>query len=113
MRSNGLLKWLMIPVAVLVLFVAIRLFSGGSTSAPPTADAGAKLTPAEMKALGIEGQTGTLEAGKMADVVVWNGNPFSSYALAEQVFIDGRRLYDRSAPAATPRSDFQLGQEVH
>ena len=60
----------------------------------------------------IEGQTGTLEAGKMADVVVWNGNPFSSYALAEQVFIDGRRLYDRSAPAATPRSDFQLGQEV-
>ncbi len=34
MRSNGLLKWLMIPVAVLVLFVAIRLFSGGSTSAP-------------------------------------------------------------------------------
>ena len=27
MRSNGLLKWLMIPVAVLVLFVAIRLFS--------------------------------------------------------------------------------------
>ena len=48
----------------------------------------------------------------MADVVVWNGNPFSSYALAEQVFIDGRRLYDRSAPAATPRSDFQLGQEV-
>ncbi|HBO3523148.1 TPA: TIGR03752 family integrating conjugative element protein, partial [Pseudomonas aeruginosa] len=57
MRSNGLLKWLMIPVALLVLFVAIRLFSGGSTSAPPAADAGAKLTPAEMKALGIEGDT--------------------------------------------------------
>ncbi len=29
MRSNGLLKWLMIPVAILVLFVGIRLFSGG------------------------------------------------------------------------------------
>ncbi len=28
MRSNGLLKWLLIPVALLVLFVAIRLFSG-------------------------------------------------------------------------------------
>lgn len=70
------------------------------------------MTANAAKALGIEGQTGTLEAGKMADVVVWNGNPFSSYALAEQVFIDGRRLYDRSAPAATPRSDFQLGQEV-
>ncbi|CCP17864.1 amidohydrolase [Stenotrophomonas maltophilia RA8] len=70
------------------------------------------MTANAAKALGIEGQTGTLEAGKMADVVVWNGNPFSSYALAEQVFIDGRRLYDRSTPQATPRSDFQLGQEV-
>lgn len=38
MRSNGLLKWLLIPVALLVLFVAIRLFSGGGASAPPTAD---------------------------------------------------------------------------
>lgn len=57
MRSNGLLKWLMIPVALLVLFVAIRLFSGGSTSAPPAADAGAQLTSEEMKALGIEGDT--------------------------------------------------------
>src|SRR3546814_8031475 len=57
MRSNGLLKWLMIPVALLVLFVAIRMFSGGSSSAPPAADAGAKLTPEEMKALGIEGDT--------------------------------------------------------
>ena len=70
------------------------------------------MTANAAKALGIEGQTGTLEAGKMADVVVWNGNPFSSYALAEQVFVDGRRLYDRAAPAEMPRSDFQLGQEV-
>ncbi|MNT43617.1 Imidazolonepropionase [compost metagenome] len=70
------------------------------------------MTANAAKALGIEAQTGTLEAGKMADVVIWNGNPFSSYALAEQVFVDGRRVYDRSTPAATPRSDFQLGQEL-
>ncbi len=57
MRSNGLLKWLMIPVALLVVFVAIRMFSGGSTSTQPAADAGAQLTPEEMKALGIEGDT--------------------------------------------------------
>ena len=57
MRSNGLLKWLLIPVALLVLFVAIRLFSGGGASAPPTADGGGRLTPEEMKALGIEGDT--------------------------------------------------------
>ena len=57
MRSNGLLKWLLIPVALLVLFVAIRLFSGGGASAPPTADGSSRLTPEEMKALGIEGDT--------------------------------------------------------
>ncbi|MFF6721637.1 TIGR03752 family integrating conjugative element protein [Pseudomonas aeruginosa] len=57
MRSNGLLKWLMIPVAILVLFVGIRLFSGGGSTAPPAADNGAQLTPDEMKALGIEGDT--------------------------------------------------------
>src|SRR5690606_9401674 len=37
------------------------------------------------RAMGIADRTGTLEAGKMADVVLWNGNPFSSYALAERV----------------------------
>lgn len=57
MRSNGLLKWLMIPVALLVLFVGIRLFSGGGGSAPSQADSGSQLTPEEMKSLGIEGDT--------------------------------------------------------
>ncbi|MGY0650989.1 amidohydrolase family protein [Luteimonas sp. A537] len=62
------------------------------------------------KAMGIADRTGTLEAGKMADVVLWNGNPFSSYALAEQVWIDGARVYDRNDPARQPRSDFMLGR---
>ena len=60
------------------------------------------------KSLGILGQTGTLEAGKMADVVIWNGTPFSVYALADQVFVDGVLLFDRANPAAKPRSDFSL-----
>ncbi|UQQ12613.1 TIGR03752 family integrating conjugative element protein [Xanthomonas arboricola] len=57
MRSNGLLKWLMIPVALLVLFFGIRLFSGGGSSAPSQAETGSQLTPEEMKALGIAGDT--------------------------------------------------------
>ena len=57
MRSNGLLKWLMIPVALLVLFIGIRLFSGGGASAPSPAGMGSQLTPEEMKALGIAGDT--------------------------------------------------------
>jgi len=62
------------------------------------------------KAMGIADRTGTLEPGKMADVVLWNGNPFSSYALAEQVWIEGATVYDRHDPARQPRSDFMLGR---
>lgn len=62
------------------------------------------------KSLGILEQTGTLEPGKMADVVIWNGNPFSVYAKADQVFVDGARVYDRFDPALQPVSDFELGQ---
>ena len=60
------------------------------------------------RSLGIDAQTGTLEAGKMADVVIWNGSPFSVYALTDQVFVDGVLRFDRSRPAPTPRSDFEL-----
>ena len=67
------------------------------------------LTANPAKALGIDAQTGTLEAGKMADVVVWNGTPFSVYAKAEKVFVDGALLYDRFDNSRQPRSDFMLG----
>ncbi len=46
-----------------------------------------------------------------ADVVVWNSNPFSVYAQAEQVFIDGAKVYDRFDEKYQARSDFLLGQE--
>jgi len=57
MRSNGLLKWLVLPVALLVLFFGIRLFSGGGDQPRPMADADPQLTAEEMQALGIEGDT--------------------------------------------------------
>ncbi len=69
------------------------------------------LTQNPARAMGIDGMTGTLEPGKMGDVVVWNGNPFTVYAHAEQVYIDGARLYDRNDPSRQPKSDFMLGQE--
>jgi imidazolonepropionase-like amidohydrolase len=68
------------------------------------------LTANPARALGIIERSGTLEPGKMADVVVWNRDPFSSYALADQVLIDGVLQYDRLNPSATPPSDFLLGQ---
>ena len=68
------------------------------------------LTANPAKSMGIDGMTGTLEPGKQADVVLWNGNPFSSYALADQVYVDGARLYDRRDPSRQAVSDFMLGQ---
>ncbi|MEL7491727.1 MAG: amidohydrolase [Pseudomonadota bacterium] len=67
------------------------------------------LNPA--KAMGVSDQTGSLEPGKMADVVIWSGNPFSVYAQAEHVFIDGAHLFDRSDPTRSPRMDFEIGQQ--
>jgi len=67
------------------------------------------LTENAAKALGISAQTGTLEAGKMGDVVLWNRDPFSVYAQAEQVWIDGALVYQRGNPARQPVSDFLLG----
>ena len=68
------------------------------------------ITANPARALGILDRTGTLEPGKMADVVLWNGNPFSVYAKADLVFVDGALLFDREDPSRQPVSDFELGQ---
>ncbi len=41
-------------------------------------------------ALGIADRYGSLEVGKVADVVVWSGDPFEFSSAAEKVFIRGR-----------------------
>ena len=66
------------------------------------------LNPA--KAMGIDKFTGSLEKGKMADVVLWNGNPLSVYSRPEKVWIDGALLYDALDRKHRPVSDFELGQ---
>jgi imidazolonepropionase-like amidohydrolase len=62
------------------------------------------------KALGIADRTGSLKPGKMADVVLWNGNPFSVYTRPQMVWVDGALLYDANDPTRRPVSDFELGQ---
>ncbi len=62
------------------------------------------------KALGVADKTGSLKPGKMADLVLWNGNPLSVYSRPEKVWIDGALLYDASDPRRRPVSDFELGQ---
>jgi imidazolonepropionase-like amidohydrolase len=58
-------------------------------------------------ALGVEERTGTLEVGKLADVVVWSGSPFSVYSKAERVYIAGELVFERGG--LEPRSDFEVG----
>src|SRR5947208_12463743 len=60
--------------------------------------------------LGIDSIVGTLEPGKMADVVVWSADPFSVYSQADQVYNDGWLVYDRHDPKHQPRTDFELEQ---
>ena len=74
------------------------------------ADAIRWLTANAARALGIDGETGTIEPGKAADLVLWNTNPFSVYARAQQVYIDGYRYYDRNDPSRQPLTDFDLMQ---
>ena len=68
------------------------------------------ITSNAAKSLGIDEHTGSLATGLMADVVIWSGNPFSVYAKANQVFIDGVERYNRDDPTLQPVSDFELGQ---
>jgi imidazolonepropionase-like amidohydrolase len=61
--------------------------------------------------LGLDSIVGTLEPGKMADVVVWSGDPLSVYARALQVYNDGWLVYDRNDPAHQPKTDFSIGRQ--
>jgi len=44
--------------------------------------------------LGVEKRVGSIEIGKDADVVIWNGDPLSVYSMAETTFIDGEIFFD-------------------
>ena len=79
-------------------------------------------------AVGMEATHGTLEAGKVANVVVWSGDPFQPRTRVEQLFIGGelidrdnrqrelfekyRELSRRAEPAATEAVTTKGGRDV-
>lgn len=67
------------------------------------------ITSNPAKAAGILDQTGSIEIGKDADIVLWTGNPFSIYSRAEKVLIDGAIAFDMINPEIQPITDFDLG----
>src|SRR5690606_3462937 len=86
---------------------AKALFAGRRMGLALSDDEGLRwITANPAWALGVEDEVGTLEEGKRADLVVWSGDPFSVYSTAEQVFIEGRRVFDRAWGEDQPRSDF-------
>jgi imidazolonepropionase-like amidohydrolase len=68
------------------------------------------ITSNAARSIGVGDQTGSLEPGKRGDVVIWSADPFSVYARADQVFIDGALTFDRFDPRYQPLSDYELGQ---
>ncbi|ALE17709.1 hypothetical protein AMC99_02435 [Altererythrobacter epoxidivorans] len=76
----------------------------------PDAEVISWITYNPAKAMGIEAMTGSLEPGKMADVVLWNGDPLSVYSRPEKVWVDGALLFDAMDRKRRPVSDFELGQ---
>jgi adenine deaminase len=69
---------------------------GGTT--PEEALKFVTLNPA--KQLKIDNRVGSLEEGKDADFVVWNGDPLSTLTICEQTWIDGRKYFDRTEDRA-------------
>jgi len=54
--------------------------------------------------IGVEDHVGSIDVGKDADLVIWDGYPLSSYGVPNKVFIDGDVYFDRSLPASACRT---------
>jgi imidazolonepropionase-like amidohydrolase len=68
------------------------------------------ITSNPARALGLADRIGSLAPGHDADAVIWSADPFSVFAHADAVFIDGAVAYDRFDRRYQPRSDFELGR---
>jgi len=77
---------------------------------PHTALQFVTLNPA--KQLRIDNRVGSLEIGKDADFVLWNGSPLSVRARCEQTWIDGRKYFDRQLDAQMRIRDGQLHRQL-
>jgi imidazolonepropionase-like amidohydrolase len=46
--------------------------------------------------IGVDSRVGSIDVGKDADLVIWDGYPLSSYGVPEKVYIDGELFFDRT-----------------
>jgi imidazolonepropionase-like amidohydrolase len=89
---------------------AQAMYAGNQAGIPVTREQAIRwITANPAWVLGIDAQTGTLSAGRQADVVLWSGDPFSVYSKAERVWNEGWLVFDRNDPARQWQTDFNLG----
>lgn len=81
------------PIGHLVLQASLAVKDGLDRD---TALRAITLHPA--RALGLDDRIGTLEVGKLGDVVVWSGDPLDVMQRALRVFIEGEQVYAYQAP---------------
>jgi imidazolonepropionase-like amidohydrolase len=48
--------------------------------------------------IGVDDRIGSIDVGKDADLVLWDGYPLSTYGVPEKVMIDGEVYFDRQMP---------------
>src|SRR3989442_12475772 len=48
--------------------------------------------------IGVDDRVGSIEVGKDADLVIWDGYPLSSFGVPDKVLIDGDVYFDRALP---------------
>jgi imidazolonepropionase-like amidohydrolase len=91
------------------LEAAKAMASGARAGVPVSRERALRwLTSNPARMLGLDDRIGSIAVGKNADLVLWSGDPFSVYSHAEQVFIDGALVFDRSNAGRQPRSDFEI-----
>ncbi|HEX3067283.1 MAG TPA: amidohydrolase [Thermoanaerobaculia bacterium] len=52
------------------------------------------------KQLRLDHRLGSVDVGKDADLVIWNGHPLSAYSRVETTFVDGEIVFDRQRDLA-------------
>jgi imidazolonepropionase-like amidohydrolase len=72
------------------------------------ADAFKTITLNPARQLGLEKRIGSIEAGKDADLAIFNGHPLNSYACCEMTLIDGE-VYFQCSDKLTPFRPAQAG----
>ncbi len=64
------------------------------------------------KQMGIDRYVGSLEEGKDADFVIWDGDPLSPFSRVLQTWIDGRKYFDREVDLKMRERDKKLKMEL-